>query len=95
MLDFDLAQEGSYGISRKLFNLYLTKADETISAGAATPREAELLDIKKGAPVLIMERLTSAGDVLAEFSYNVYRADRYRYKIMLHANEPMSEPVYE
>ena len=95
LLAFDLSCEGSYGISRAHFNLTLTNADETIQAGPATEKEAACLEIKKNAPVLIMERLTSAGDKLAEFSYNVYRADRYKYHIKLHANEPMSEPLYE
>mgnify|MGYP002247838005 FL=1 len=69
------------------------KTEETISAKAASKEEATLLDIKKGEPVLLMERLSYQDNVPIEYAYNVYRADRYRYNITLHKNQINKEIV--
>lgn len=84
---YDLSNTGVYEIANRFLDVQLTKAEETISAKAATKEEAELLDIKKGEPVLLMERLTYQNDTPIEYAYNVYRADRYRYNIVLHKNQ--------
>ena len=84
---YDLSNTGVYEIANRFLNVQLTRAEETISAKAATKEEAELLDIKKGEPVLLMERLTYQNDTPIEYAYNVYRADRYRYYIVLHKNQ--------
>ena len=77
----------------RFLNVQLTKAEETISAKAASKEEATLLDIKKGEPVLLMERLSYQDNVPIEYAYNVYRADRYRYNITLHKNQINKEIV--
>ncbi len=84
---YDLTNTGVYEIASRFLNVKLTKAEETISAKAATKEEAEYLDLKKGEPVLVMERLTYQEDTPIEYAYNVYRADRYRYNITLHKNQ--------
>lgn len=84
---YDLTNTGVYEIADRFLNVQLTKAEESISAKAATKEEAEYLDIKKGEPVLVMERLTYQDDMPIEYVYNVYRADRYRYNITLHKNQ--------
>lgn len=84
---YDLSNTGVYEIANRFLNVQLTKAEETISAKAATKEEADLLDLKKGDPVLLMERLTYQNDTPIEYAYNVYRADRYRYNITLHKNQ--------
>lgn len=91
LLGFDLSHEGVYEAADKHLGLNLSKADQTIYAGAASAKEAEFLQIKKNAPVLIMERFAYMGDDLVEFSYNVYRADRYRYQVVLHNDRPAGE----
>ena len=84
---YDLSNTGVYEIVNRFLNVQLEKAEETIFAKSATKEEATVLDIKKGDPVLIMQRLTYQGDEPVEFAYNVYKADRYRYNIMLHRDQ--------
>lgn len=84
---YNLAETGVYEIASRFLNVQLTKAEETISAKAADKEEAEHLGIKKGEPVMVMERLTYEGDNPIEYAYNVYRADRYRYHITLHKEQ--------
>ncbi len=85
---YDLSNTGAYEIANRFLNVQLTKAEETILAKAATREEAEFLGIKKGEPVLVMERLTfEQNDIPIEYVYNVYRADRYRYNITLHKEQ--------
>ena len=81
-LKFDLTSRGVYDIAAKHLGLFLSKADETIYAGAASEKEARFLKAKRGFPVLIMERIIYAGERAVEFSYNVCRADRYRYHVV-------------
>ncbi|WXJ80087.1 hypothetical protein MTMBA_21880 [Moorella thermoacetica] len=47
-------------------------------------KEARLLGVRAGFPILIMERLAYAGDRPVELSINVYRADRYKYRAFLY-----------
>lgn len=84
---YNLAETGVYEIASRFLNVQLTKAEETISAKAADREEADHLEIKKGEPVMVMERLTYEGDNPIEYAYNVYRADRYRYHITLHKDQ--------
>lgn len=60
----------------------LSEADESIEVGYADKETAKVLMIKKGAPILIMNRVvyTSEG-VPIEDAINVYRTDRYKYEI--------------
>jgi GntR family transcriptional regulator len=60
----------------------LSEADESIEVGYADKETAKVLMIKKGAPILIMNRVvyTSEG-VPIENAINIYRTDRYKYEI--------------
>ena len=59
-------------------------ADQTIEAVAAGTREAKLLDVKTGTPLLLIKRVTvdDTGAPL-EYATATYRGDRYRYIIRL------------
>lgn len=84
MAEFDLTKEAFYEIAEKALGLTLTEAHQTISASVAGKKEARLLDVRVGFPLLIMERLAYAGDRPVELSINAYRADRYKYRVVLH-----------
>jgi GntR family transcriptional regulator len=59
-------------------------AEEDIRAGKATDQEAQLLGIKCGDSVLVMERLTfTCGNRPVEFVCGVYRWEHYKYSIRL------------
>lgn len=77
----DLDLEGSiYVILQEKFHLIPTEADETLEVTIATPREAALLHIKTGDPLLLSERTTySQNRRVFEFVKILYRGDRYRY----------------
>jgi len=54
-----------------------TWAEDSIAADGATAEEAELLELRPGAPVLRHSRRATAMGKLVEVSRSVYRPDRY------------------
>ena len=80
LVEKGLVGESLYETLENDYGLVLNEADEVVSASAALEREAELLEISVGAPVLLVTRTTYSVDgVPIEFSRTVFRADRYRY----------------
>jgi GntR family transcriptional regulator len=77
----DLEAAGSiYRILQEKFHLIPTEADETLEVTLATPREAMLLQISEGSPLLLSKRVTySQFRRVIEFVKILYRGDRYRY----------------
>jgi GntR family transcriptional regulator len=77
----ELEEVGSiYRILQEKFHLIPTEADETLEVTLATPREAALLQIEPGSPLLLSERTTySQSRRVIEFVKILYRGDRYRY----------------
>lgn len=81
----DIGGEASlYGLLESRFNLQLNEANESVEASLADPGEARLLGVRKGAPLLLRERVTYAleGEPV-EFVRTLYRADRYKYLVHL------------
>lgn len=79
----DVEGEGSlYELLESRFNIQLNEADESVEATPANAREADLLEVKKGSPLLLRERITFAvGGRPVEFVKTIYRADRYKYRV--------------
>ena len=77
----ELEKYGSiYIMLQEKFHLIPTEADETLEVTLATPREAALLQIPPGSPLLLSERTTySQYRRVIEFVKILYRGDRYRY----------------
>jgi GntR family transcriptional regulator len=77
----ELEEYGSiYKMLQEKFHLIPTEADETLEVTLATPREAALLQIPPGSPLLLSERTTySQYRRVIEFVKILYRGDRYRY----------------
>jgi GntR family transcriptional regulator len=77
----ELEEYGSiYKLLQEKFHLIPTEADETLEVTLATPREASLLQIESGSPLLLSERTTySQFRRVFEFVKILYRGDRYRY----------------
>ena len=70
-----------FSIVENKLGINLREAEATIEAGAASPEEAQLLDILKENPILIMQRIVYAVDGRPiYFSRFAYRADRYKYR---------------
>lgn len=77
----ELEEYGStYRILQEKFHLIPTEADETLEVALASPREAFLLQVQPGSPLLMSERTTySQYRRVIEFVRILYRGDRYRY----------------
>lgn len=77
----EIEQTGSiYRLLQEKFHLIPTEADETLEVILATPRDASLLQISEGSPLLLSERTTYSQFRRAiEFVKILYRGDRYRY----------------
>jgi GntR family transcriptional regulator len=77
----ELEELGStYRILQEKFHLIPTEADETLEVALASSREALLLQIRPGSPLLLSERTTySQFRRVIEFVRILYRGDRYRY----------------
>lgn len=75
-----LDQTGSlYILLAKLYNLVPVEADETIEAINADERMANLLDVEKGASLLLLKRITLSSEHRPmEYVEMLHRADRYK-----------------
>jgi len=64
----------------------LARANELLIARNATKREAKLLNIKAGRALLVADRVTyDTRNICVEYVQFIYRADRYQYRLTLHA----------
>jgi GntR family transcriptional regulator len=84
LLDKGLKSESLYETLEKHYSIVLSRAEETVEAKAAKASEAELLNIKRGAPLLYATRVTyDITDRPVEVVISITRADRYSYKIRM------------
>ncbi len=80
-------QGALYTILEEKYGVELDQADQAIRATPADELHATHLGIKKGMPILQMERVTYSLDGRpVEFSRTSYRADRYIYRVRLKRN---------
>lgn len=71
-----------YTLLEAKLGLIPVEADVTLEATAADKREASLLQVNEGTPLLLMERTTfSQHRQPMEFVKVLYRADRYKYYV--------------
>jgi GntR family transcriptional regulator len=73
-----------YQLLRARYGVELAWADETIEAIVAPEREAALLGIPAGTPVLLLCRQSfDSSGLLVEYVRSFYRADRFRFRTRL------------
>lgn len=79
----DLEKDGLYACLRAN-NVHTRVAHQSISARRATAREAELLQERRGAPLLTMRRVAydDTGRVI-EIGHHAYRPDMYSFELSL------------
>ena len=76
----DFEKQYLYEVMRKTYGYKPTWGEAIVEAGAATSEEADFLDIKNGAPVLIIWHLTLDDRfVVLEYVRSVYRSDRFSF----------------
>lgn len=85
--EYDLSQTSMFDIMENQLGIRLGDAEATVEAGAASSKEAQFLGIRKGRPVLIMERIvfTAEGKPIG-FGRNIYRGDKYKYQARMVRN---------
>lgn len=77
---FDLINRFIFDILEVEYGLKVTRARLGLEAVVATDYEAELLDIRVGAPLMLERRLTfDEKDTPIEFGIDLYRGDRFRF----------------
>ena len=79
-----IIKDSLYNYVENKLGLSIGKASQMIESSIANAHEMELLNIKKGSPVLLIERKTFLTDGRPfEFVKSRYRADRYRFRIQM------------
>jgi GntR family transcriptional regulator len=84
LLEYDFSKESLYNILATHYNTNLIRAEQTMEASLATPKEAELLQITSPSPVLRIERISyNEQNILVEYVKSTYRGDRYKFHTTL------------
>ncbi|SIB33495.1 GntR family transcriptional regulator [Mycobacteroides abscessus subsp. abscessus] len=69
-----------YEYAENRLSLSIAEAEQEIEAAGAKNREAGLLSIQEGSPILLILRTTRLSDGTPfEFVQSAYRADRYKF----------------
>ncbi|WP_280769233.1 GntR family transcriptional regulator [Salipaludibacillus daqingensis] len=83
----EVVQSSLYDFIENKLNKKIGEATQIIESSIVTEKEMELLEVKKGSPVLIIERKTYLDDgTPLEVVKSAYRADRYRFMINMKRN---------
>ncbi len=91
LLRHDFAVESLYDVLEREYGYRLTRAEQTLEAALAGPREIGLLELVPPAAVLIMKRSTfTEQGVLIEYASSIYRGDRFKFHSAL-APRPILE----
>ena len=84
ILEYDFSKESLYNVLASHYNTILVRAEQTMEAGLASPKEAQLLQITSPCPVLRIERLSyNEQNMLIEYVKSTYRGDRYKFHTTL------------
>jgi len=76
----ELNNSSVYAILEKLYGALPQEALDLVTAGSATSQEARLLGTNKGAPVMMLKRIsTDRLGLPVEYSKVVFHADRYQF----------------
>lgn len=80
----DLTNQSLYQLLETEFNLVITSGIRSIEAVLADEREAQLLQIKKGAPLMMLNSVSFLDDgTPIEFFHALHRGDRSRFEVEL------------
>jgi GntR family transcriptional regulator len=84
LLKHDFSVESLYHVLEHEYGYHLTRAEQTIEAALANPRDLGLLQLVPPAAVLMMERSTFTDqNILIEYVQSTYRGDRYKFRSAL------------
>jgi len=84
VLQADLTQQSLYGFMEKQCGLVITRGRRTMEAVPASQREAELLQIRVGAPLMLLDSVSYLEDgTPIEYYHALHRGDRSRFEAEL------------
>jgi GntR family transcriptional regulator len=82
----DLSETSLYDVLRQRYDIIASRSDYELAAEAVKPRDAKLLAIEAGDPVLVGYRMTfDQHDRCFEVGRQLYRGDSYRFQASLFA----------
>ena len=80
----DLTKETIYQVLEQRYGIPVLSGTFTITATQATEQQASILEIERGAPLLVMQRLSyTTNDEPVYFQERYYRPDRVQYRVSL------------
>lgn len=84
LLGSDLTDRSLYQVLEG-YGIRLSRASQSLESVAADGYEAEILHVREGAPLLMLERVSrDQNDQPVEYAKSLYRGDRYRFTTELH-----------
>ena len=77
---FDLSTRSLYEVMETEYDIFVSRAKQSLEPVIATEYEAELLGVGPGAPLMLERRLTlDQNDRPVEYGRDLYRGDRFRF----------------
>ena len=77
---YDLSNRSSYDLMAKEYGVTVVRARQSLEPVIATEYEAELLEVRPGAPLMLERRLSlDQDDQPVEYGRDLYRGDRFRF----------------
>lgn len=92
LLNDDFRFTGLYTLLEKKYKMELTHGQSTIQIALATKEEAELLNIKKGDPLFLLEGISYLkNDKPMVFYHTVHIGERSKIRVEIHKNRTFSK----
>jgi GntR family transcriptional regulator len=84
LVTVDLANQSLYAYLEQAYGLHIARGTRTLEAVPANEYEAELLRVKKGAPLILLDSVSYLEDGTAiEYYHALHRGDRSRFEVNL------------
>jgi len=94
LLHADLSNQSLYAFLEHECGIFITRGTRSIEAISVSPREAELLGIRRGAPVIQLDSVSyEANDTPLEYYRALHRGDRSRFEVELLRVRSEGEPL--
>jgi len=82
ILEKDFSSDSLYALLMREFKTIPTRSSQVLSAIACPSKEAQLLQVKEGSPILQLEAIVyDQNDVAFDFATSYFRSDRYKYQV--------------
>jgi GntR family transcriptional regulator len=93
LISVDLTHQSLYAVLEDQYELVIARGRRTLEAVAANQYEADLLQIDKGAPLMLLDSVSYLADGMpVEYYYALHRGDRSRFDAeLIRVHEPGDE----